>query len=1043
MAVSQVRTLRAAQVALLAGGVVSLLAGMAFGQTRQWNSGVGSWYDGTRWSPNGLPLPSDITWISNGGPANATDSAAVSQDLIVAANGNGGLLMRDGLLQIQRDMVLGRDAGATGTTSIGQQGGSATAVISQDLTVGQFGAGSMRMMGSGTMTVGRFMAVGRDNGSNGYFQQDNRGSVIVVNGNLTVGDRTGSTGVYDLDNGTLQSDRTFIGRDTGSSGRMNIGANGVLEIGGFNGFMNIGTTFSSPNAIVRVNGGTIRAVGANAADALVEVSGANAELSGIGRYDVKVRYNSQQFASPGIGSNKVTLTFAKDTIQKSAKLNVTQGLTVGNAAADVASRNALSAKMVQGTEFHLAWAGSSATDQGIGYTLPQGWNRAEAPEIRMAWDTSQVTGPAGDQIATRARLWQFGQNSRGELAAPTGGPSFNPTVSGDKPNQIRNITTSAYPNLSLIEGKTSNMGGEFDVAVGAKGVAPVHQDPRIAALHARGLTGEGVVFGQVEPGSPFITHGAFDNWQSADPTALRAVYSGAAPAAGASSGHATRVASIMMGYDPLGIHVDHESRFEAAGNRINNGFGFTGVAPKGKLLTNGSSDVAAITAVATGNVGGTPVKIMNMSAGVPGSSANGQSQSERAIDHFVEANGIIFTKSAGNAGRTSAITTPGGAYNAIVVGNLEYGADVSYPTNFDPANAALSGSSSQGPTFDGRSKPDITALGTGNYSAFTMENEYEVPLGGGRFTYISQIDPAYMESGNRGLYSTRSRQSGSEPGVAVEGTSFAAPTVAGVAGLMVQQGTISHAGADRAEAHNPLSIKSVLMTTADKRPYGGDTYRWSKGVDGAGDDANSRIPLSFRWGAGMLNPIGAVDLIATSPQEHNDHVTSSGWDYNATLTSTSRDTIGGGVDLGPGHLYDVRFDSPMVTTNFSFVATLNWFNHVGPADGAGNYAAGTLVNLDLMAYLWDGTNAPVLIAQSDSLIDNVEHIWLRNGLTIPGDANGGMSFTSLILRVTGAGWRGVEVAEPYALSWKTYLIPTPSGVSVLSVLGLVAIRRRR
>lgn len=1036
------RALSAAQLALLAGGVVSLLCGVALGQTKQWNAGNGGWFDAAKWLPNGAPVPTDITWINNGATVTIDDfMVAQSQDLLVAATAGGVLTTHAGFLLLQRDLVVARDAGSFGDVRMGTGGGFSLVDVTQDVIIGRAGTGDMRFGGSGSMTVGRFMTVGKENGGNGYFLQDITGSVRI-DGNLTVGDQAGSSGTYDLDHGTLQSDRTFIGRDTGSTGHMNIGANGILEIGGFSGFMNIGTSFSSPNATVRVTGGTIRAVGPNANSAVVEVSGENAELSGIGRYDIKVRYNSQQFASPGIGSNKVSLTFARDTIDKSAKLNVTQGLTEGNAASDLAKLGQISAQMIQGTEFHVAWAGSSATNQGISYNLPQGWNVPEAPEIRMAWDTTQVTGPAGDQIAVRARLWQFGQHGRGEVAAPAGGPSFITTLNGDKANMIRNITTTVSPNLSLIDGKTPNMGGEFDVAVGAKGVTPTHQDPRIAALHARGLTGEGVVFGQVEPGAPFLTHGAFDNWQSANPNTLRAQYSGAAPAAGASSGHATRVASIMVGYDPLGIHVDHESRFEDPLNQINGGFGFTGVAPKGTLVSRGSSGVADITAVATANFGGSPVKVMNMSAGVPGSSANGQTQSERAIDHFVEANGIIFTKSAGNAGNASSITTPGGAYNAIVVGNLEYGPDVSYPTDFDPANARLNDGSSRGPTADGRSKPDITAQGTGNYSAFTMENVYRTGVPG-NYSYPSQSDPAYVESGNRGLYSTRSRLADRIIGVPVDGTSFAAPTVAGVSGLMVQQGTISHAGADRAEAHNPLSIKSVLMTTADKHAYGADTYRWSKGVDGAGDDANTRIPLSFRWGAGIMNPIGAVDLISTGPQEHNDHVNSTGWDYNAMLTSTSHDTISGGVDVGLGHLYDVRFDAPMVTTNFSFIATLNWFNHVGVADGAGNYAAGTLVNLDLIAYLWDGTNAPVEIARSDSAIDNVEHIWMRNGLTIPGDANGGMSFTSLLLRVTGNGWRGAAIAEEYALSWRTYLIPTPSGVSVLSVIGLVAIRRRR
>lgn len=211
-------TLRAAHVAVLAGGVVSLLVGVANGQTRQWNAATGLWYDAAKWSPNGTPTPTDVVWVNNGGVVTIDNHLYPTVlDLVVAANANGGLATRFGWIDVTRDMTVGRDAGTTGVAEFGIAGGTSAVQVRQDLTVGKAGTGTFRKMGGFSMDVGRFLTIGKENGSNGYFQQDNAGHVVEVLGNITIGDQAGSTGRYDLDNGTLRSDRTFVGRDTGSN----------------------------------------------------------------------------------------------------------------------------------------------------------------------------------------------------------------------------------------------------------------------------------------------------------------------------------------------------------------------------------------------------------------------------------------------------------------------------------------------------------------------------------------------------------------------------------------------------------------------------------------------------------------------------------------------------------------------------------------------------------------------------------------------------------------------------------------------------------
>ncbi len=136
--------------------------------------------------------------------------------------------------------------------------------------------------------------------------------------------------------------------------------------------------------------------------------------------------------------------------------------------------------------------------------------------------------------------------------------------------------------------------------------------------------------------------------------------------------------------------------------------------------------------------------------------------------------GVVTVAAAGNEGNTAwrHIISPADAFNVLAVGNVTISGE-------------LNSSSSRGPTADGRIKPEITAMGTGNYHATS----------GGTFSNFGS------------------------------GTSFAAPMVAGMAAQLISayphltnkqvRNIILHAGDNFEEPNNDigyglLSIKRAL-----------------------------------------------------------------------------------------------------------------------------------------------------------------------------------------------------------------------------------------
>jgi subtilisin family serine protease len=150
------------------------------------------------------------------------------------------------------------------------------------------------------------------------------------------------------------------------------------------------------------------------------------------------------------------------------------------------------------------------------------------------------------------------------------------------------------------------------------------------------------------------------------------------------------------------------------------------------------------------------------------SDLDGQTATISIAASMADGLGIIVCNSAGNSGPgASTITPPADAFDILAVGSVS-------------SSGTIATSSSRGPTYDGRIKPEVCARGVGTWCAH------------------QSVDSGY---GAYGSYS---------------GTSFACPLVAGAACLVI-------------EAHpewTPQQVREALMASGN---YAGDpnnTYGW-------------------------------------------------------------------------------------------------------------------------------------------------------------------------------------------------------------------------
>jgi subtilisin family serine protease len=244
------------------------------------------------------------------------------------------------------------------------------------------------------------------------------------------------------------------------------------------------------------------------------------------------------------------------------------------------------------------------------------------------------------------------------------------------------------------------------------------------------------------------------------------------------------------------------------------------------------------------------------------------------------------------------------------------------------------------------------------------------------------------------------------------GTSFAAPQVTATVALLqefVDRQLRTKQRNWTIDARRHQVMKAILLNSADKIKDSGDGLRLGmtrtlidkQNQDWLATDAykNPKIPLDAQMGAGHLNAFRAYQQLNGGEWKPNATVAPIGWDYGIVNANSSREYA-----LQKG-----------LKQNSFVVITLIWDRWVELNDKNNNqeYDIGEtfidkgLNNLDVYLVKENGKNNEVVICDSVSEVDSVEHIFC----SVPTSGN-------YKIRVQFKKQVN-ESTQPYALAWWT------------------------
>ncbi len=221
-------------------------------------------------------------------------------------------------------------------------------------------------------------------------------------------------------------------------------------------------------------------------------------------------------------------------------------------------------------------------------------------------------------------------------------------------------------------------------------------------------------------------------------------------------GHGTHVAGIVASQGSAGW-TNYQGVAKGIGTLYNLKVGYKLLVLASCDPVGAESDPRDVLAALDWAVRNTALRIFNYSYGSPTTMED--DVYTQSIDQYIENFGLVFAIAAGNGGPGGyTVSSPGFAYNSITVGNWV-------------SRGVMNDSSSRGPTYYNRFKPDLAAPGT------------------------NILSTAYNWDAHSGT---------SDDFVSHTGTSMAAPHIAGAAALIESAGVT-----------NPLAVKAILINTAD------------------------------------------------------------------------------------------------------------------------------------------------------------------------------------------------------------------------------------
>lgn len=395
--------------------------------------------------------------------------------------------------------------------------------------------------------------------------------------------------------------------------------------------------------------------------------------------------------------------------------------------------------------------------------------------------------------------------------------------------------------------------------------------------------------------------------------------------------------------------------------------------------------------------------------------ATGASYTPTMMDALAYNNHQTVVVAAGNhSSGTATVTAPATGYNNIAVGALQGDwTNVNNPTYTQVASFSNTGPADfynpqTNQTITGvRAKVDIVAPGTGYYLPAYTGMTGQAPFTQAQSTYYNGANNlyAYPEAG----------------------TSFASPTVAGGAALLVDVGYSRFGGSSYMVDGNLVSvdgrvIKAILQNSADKIPG------WNNGQTTLNGVVRTTQSLDYSSGAGAMNLTRAWTQYTGGTTDvpglgGGINLQTTGWDYGQVASGAHNDyyinnTLGKGGKL---------------------TVTLDWFvesTYTLDAGGTGTGSSTRFDNLDLQVYKVAGDSSLNLVAESASIYNNVEHL----NFDLPDDSQYMVRvlWTSEIYNT-----QATLPQDNYGLAWSYSPIPEPGAVAVLLGMTPLLFRRRR